>query len=384
MIDQIYIENRFAEIFNNPAKFIIRSPGRINVIGEHTDYHQGFVLPAAIDKNVYVAIRKNNSEKIRLYSESFSQHIEMSLQDINPSVQSWANYILGVVDEMQKLGHQLEGFDLYITGDVPLGAGLSSSAAVECATGFAINELFSLNISRIDLAKIGQQAEHHFAGVMCGIMDQFASLMSLPQSLLKLDCRSLDYEHIPLELGEYTFLLLNTNISHALDDSEYNNRRAQSEQGVEWIQELYPHVQSLRDTTPQMLKEIVLPKDKEIYTKCQYVVEENRRLLDSCEALKQKDLITLGLKMYGSHQGLSEQYKVSCDELDFLVGEAKMYPDVLGARMMGGGFGGCTINLIKEEFIPQFIDEVSQRYRRVFPLDITPIPVHIAGGTAPI
>lgn len=381
MINQAYIENRFTEIFKNPTKFIIRSPGRINVIGEHTDYHEGFVLPAAIDKSVYVGIRKNHSKQIRLYSESYSQYHEISLYKIRPSLQNWPNYILGVVSEMQMLGHRLEGFDLYITGDVPLGAGLSSSAAVACATGFAINQLFSLNISRIELAKIGQQAEHRFAGVMCGIMDQFASLLSRPKTLLKLDCRTLEYEHIPLDLGEYTFLLLNTNVSHALGDSEYNCRREQSEQGVKWIQELHPQVQSLRDITIQMLKEIVLPKDKDVYTKCQYVVEENSRLLDACNALKQKDLITLGLLMYGSHQGLSKQYKVSCDELDFLVDEAKMYPDVLGARMMGGGFGGCTINLIKEEFIPQFVDEVGQRYRSLFSQDITPIPVHISGGT---
>ncbi|HLR00723.1 MAG TPA: hypothetical protein VK102_10150, partial [Sphingobacterium sp.] len=271
---------------------------------------------------------------------------------------------------------------LYIDGDIPSGAGLSSSAAVECAVGWGLNELFSLELTREEVAKIGQKAEHTFAGVMCGIMDQFASVLGLEDSVLQLDCRSLEYNYFSLNLGEFTFLLLNTNVAHSLADSEYNSRREQTEKGVKWLQEKYPYLRTLRDANTRMLQEVVLPKNKNTFIKCNYVVKENARLLRACAALEAGDLDTLGKLIFESHTGLSAEYDVSCEELDFLVEQAKEYPSqVLGARMMGGGFGGCTINLVHQAFLAEFVEKTSARYYEKFGVGLTPISVNIDRGS---
>lgn len=366
----------------NEEPTIVRSPGRVNIIGEHTDYNNGFVLPAAIDKAIYVAVSPRNDETIKLYSGEFDEFFETSLKTLKPTDRFWPNYILGVADQLLKRGYSIKGFNLTIDGDVPIGSGLSSSAAVECATAFALNQIFKLGIDKKDLAFIGQKAEHTFAGVMCGIMDQFASVFGKKDHVIKLDCQSLDYEYVPLELEGYKILLLNTNVKHSLGSSEYNTRRAQCEQGVAWVKEHHREVNSLRDVTMEMLHQYVEPKDKLIYQRCKYVVEEKQRLLTGCEDLKKGDLEALGKKMFQTHDGLSKEYEVSCKELDFLVDAVRNNPDVVGARMMGGGFGGCTINIVKEEAIDALIDRLEEDYEKNMGLKLTAYIAQVENGTS--
>ncbi|MGZ3845014.1 MAG: galactokinase [Flavisolibacter sp.] len=361
---------------------IVRSPGRVNIIGEHTDYNNGFVLPAAIDKAVYVAVSPRSDDMIKLYSGEFDESFETSLKKLKPTDRGWPNYILGVVDQLIKRSFSITGFNLAIDGDVPIGSGLSSSAAVECATAFALNEVFELGIDKKDLAFIGQKAEHSFAGVMCGIMDQFASVFGKKDHVIKLDCQSLDYEYVPLVLEGYKILLLNTNVKHSLGSSEYNNRRSQCEQGVAWVKEHHPEVNSLRDVNMEMLHKYVQPRDEVIYRRCKYVVEEKERLLTGCEDLKRGDLRSLGKKMFQTHDGLSKEYEVSCEELDFLVDAVRDNPDVIGARMMGGGFGGCTINIVKEEAIDGLIDQLEDSYKDKMSKDLSAYIAQIENGTS--
>jgi galactokinase len=375
------LSTKFKELYS-AEPILFRSPGRVNIIGEHTDYNEGFVLPAAIDKAIYLAINKRGDEEIHLYAQDFQQTYQSTLSTVAPTDKGWPNYILGVVDQLQKRGYKLGGFNLVIDGDVPLGAGLSSSAAVECATAFALNTIFDLGADKMELVKAAQLAEHTFAGVMCGIMDQFASMFGKEGHVIKLDCRSLQYEYVPLDLKGYKILLLNTNVKHALSDSEYNTRRKQCEQGVAWIKEKYPQVNSLRDATMAMIDELVKPKDETIYLRCKYVVEEIERLLTGCEALKAGDIKALGEKMFRTHEGLSKEYEVSCKELDFLVDAVKGNPAVLGSRMMGGGFGGCTINLVKEEAIDELIQKLSVQYKAAMNLELSAYVAQIEDGSS--
>lgn len=375
------VEEGFFKIFCATPTIIVRSPGRVNIIGEHTDYNNGFVLPAAIDKAVYVAVKAREDEKIKLYSAAFDKSFETSINDLQPTKEGWPNYVLGVAAQLQKKGYPTRGFELALDGDVPIGSGLSSSAAVECATAFALNEVFELNISKMEMALMAQSAEHEFAGVKVGIMDMFASLFGKKDHVIKLDCRSMEYEYVPLELDGYRIVLLNTNVKHSLGDTGYNTRRAQCEKGVAWIKEHQPQVNSLRDATIEMLDKYVQPKDDVIYRRCKYVVEENRRLLAGCEDLKQGDIASLGEKMFETHDGLSSEYEVSCKELDFLVDEVRNNPDVLGARMMGGGFGGCTINIVKEDVVDELIEEISASYQKNMNKPLTAYVAQIEDGT---
>ena len=379
------IKTGLVEVFNekfggHPSLF--RSPGRVNIIGEHTDYNEGFVLPAAIDKGIYVAISERHDNKIHLYSHEFNEMYEGSIEGLSKSSQQWANYILGVVAQMVKNGYQPRGFNLAIDGNIPIGAGLSSSAAVECATAYALNDLFQLGIMKMDLVKMAQKAEHEYAGVMCGIMDQFASMHGKKDHVIRLDCRSLDYEYVPLQLQGYKIVLLNTNVKHSLADSEYNVRRVQCEQGVTLVKAKYPQVNSLRDVTLKMLEELVKEEDRLIYNRCKYVVEENQRLLQGCESLIQGDLEALGKQMFASHDGLSKEYEVSCKELDFLVDYARKEKEIIGARMMGGGFGGCTINLIKEDAVDRLVDEMKVSYQNAMNKELSPYIAVIDEGTS--
>ena len=375
------LREKFRSLFN-AEPLLVRSPGRVNIIGEHTDYNEGFVLPAAIDKAIYIAIEKRKDNEIHLYAKDYEQSHEVTLSTVAPTDKHWPNYILGVVDQFQKRGYQLGGFNLVIDGDVPLGAGLSSSAAVECATAFALNELFQLGIEKLEMVKAAQLAEHTFAKVMCGIMDQFASMFGKKDHVIKLDCRSLDYEYVPLELRGIKILLLNTNVKHSLSSSEYNTRRHQCEQGVDWVRDHHQQVKSLRDVTMQMLQQHVAPKDEVIFRRCKYVVEENLRLLEGCEDLRQGRIEALGKKMFRTHEGLSREYEVSCRELDFLVDYVKDYPAVLGSRMMGGGFGGCTINLVKEEAIDELVKKVSVDYKENMNLELSAYIAGIENGSS--
>ena len=361
---------------------IVRSPGRVNIIGEHTDYNAGFVLPAAIDKAAYVAIAKRADNKVCMYATAFHQDFETSLQDIKTTPMGWPNYILGVIDQIQKTGVELGGFNLLIDGDIPIGAGLSSSAALECATLFAITELFGLQFTKLQMAYMAQKAEHDFAGVNCGLMDMFASLFGKEGHVIKLDCRSLEYEYVPLDIKGYKILLLNTNVKHQLSSSEYNTRRIQCEQGITWIQAHEPLVLSLRDATIDMLDKYVLPNDALIYNRCKYVVEENTRLLSACDYLKTGNIKALGEKMFETHEGLKSLYEVSCTELDFLVDQVKGHTAVLGARMMGGGFGGCTINIVKEEAIEDLVASIMPVYEQQMQKPLSYYVASIEEGTS--
>ena len=308
--------------------------------------------------------------------------IQLTISTIAPLKHHWANYILGIVDQLKKINKNITGFNAVVDGDVPLGAGLSSSAAVECATVFALNELFELQIDKMQMVKLAQAAEHAFAGVKVGIMDMFASMFGKKDNVIKLDCRSLQYEYVPFHLEGIKIVLLNTNVKHSLASTEYNTRRKECEQGVEWIKENQPEVNSLRDATIEMLDAFVLPKDKLVYKRCRFIVEEIQRLLQACEDLKRDDISALGKKMFATHNGLSKDYEVSCKELDFLVDEVHNNTSVFGARMMGGGFGGCTINLVKEEAVEDLIKEISSTYQKEMNLPLTAYIVSIEDGTS--
>lgn len=367
--------------FVTEKTIIVRSPGRINLIGEHTDYNDGFVLPAAIDKAVYVTIEQVPGTKLFLHSVDFNESVEIELTAIKPVPGHWSTYILGVADQFLQKGKQVSGFKLNIYGDVPLGAGLSSSAAVECAVAFALNELLKAGFSRKELALMAQAAEHTYAGVKCGIMDQFASLFGKKDNVIRLDCRSLDYEYFPLELNEYVVVLFDTQVKHSLASSEYNVRREQCEAGVALIQQKYPQVKNLRDTTIEMIKECISPGDI-VYNRCKYVVEEIIRLQTGCGDLQRGDLMAFGQKMYATHHGLSKDYEVSCKELDYLVEYVKQSREVIGARMMGGGFGGCTINIIKKSSVKVLVSELTVAYLENMGKELKHYMVNIEDGTS--
>jgi galactokinase len=374
---------RFTELFGSSTEpLVVRSPGRVNLIGEHTDYNDGFVLPAAIDKAAWVAITRREDKKVSLFAQEFDQHFETSLTSLAPTTVHWPNYILGVADQLQKSGIEISGFNLLLAGDIPIGAGLSSSAAVECATLFALNELFDLHLTKAEMVHIAQHAEHEFAGVKCGVMDMFTSLFGKKDHVISLDCRNLFYEYVPLDLKGYKIVLLNTNVNHRLSASAYNTRRKECEQGVEWVKEHIEFVQALRDVTGNMLEQFVLPRDPLIYQRCRYVVDENHRLLQACRDLKRGDIESLGKRMFETHEGLSKKYEVSCAELDFLVDYVKGIPAVLGARMMGGGFGGCTINIIKEESVEELVDALGPAYKKATGLSLSYYIASVEDGTA--
>ena len=367
--------------FVTDKTIIVRSPGRINLIGEHTDYNDGFVLPAAIDKAVYVTIEQVPGTKLFLHSVDFNESVEIELTAIKPVPGHWSTYILGVADQFVQKAKQVSGFKLNIYGDVPLGAGLSSSAAVECAVAFALNKILNAGFSRKELALMAQAAEHTYAGVKCGIMDQFASLFDKKDNVIRLDCRSLDYEYFPLELNEYVVVLFDTQVKHSLASSEYNVRREQCEAGVALIQQKYPQVKNLRDTTIEMIKECISPGDI-VYNRCKYVVEEIIRLQTGCGDLQRGDLMAFGQKMYATHHGLSKYYEVSCKELDYLVDYVQQSRDVIGARMMGGGFGGCTINIIKKSSVEGLVSELTVAYLENMGKELKHYMVNIEDGTS--
>jgi galactokinase len=364
------VKDKFRRRFG-AEPLIVRSPGRVNVIGEHTDYNNGFVLPAAIDKAIYLGLSKRDDDNIVLYSEEFKQEHQTTVAGVAITDKQWPNYILGVVDQLNIRGYKISGFNLNIDGDVPVGAGLSSSAAVECATAFALNHCFNLGIDKMELALIGQKAEHTFAGVMCGIMDQFASVFGKAGHVIRLDCQSLDYQYEPIQMEGYKLLLLNTNVKHSLSSSAYNTRREECAEGVRLLQQAGEQVHSLRDANLTMVTKHLKDQNEVVYRRCKYIVEENQRLLTACEALEAGDLRTLGLNMYGSHEGLQHEYEVSCKELDFLVDAVRGNPAVIGARMTGGGFGGCTLNIVKDEAIDTLVADVGKRYREAIGLELT-------------
>lgn len=372
----------FKEQFGSAAQWIVRSPGRVNIIGEHTDYNKGFVLPAAIDKNAWLALSLRDDDRIHLYAADLKDSYGGSLSDLKPiEPMNWPNYILGVIAQFQKRNVVIKGLNAVLLSEVPIGAGLSSSAAIECATAYAINLMNNAGIERIELVKMAQKAEHEYAGVMCGIMDQFASMMGKADHAIRLDCDSLAYDYVPLKLDGVKIVLLNTNVKHSLASSEYNTRRQECERAVALIQEKYKHVSSLRDATVAMLDECVKAKDAVAYKRGRFIVEEIARLHEACKNLQNGDINALGKNMFATHDGLSKAYEVSCPELDWLVDAVRNNPAVLGSRMMGGGFGGCTINLVKEEAVEDLIKELSPAYEAAMNLKLTSYVAEIAAGT---
>ncbi len=361
-MDYSAICNQFVKRYGEEYS-LYASPGRVNLIGEHTDYNGGFVLPGAIDKVIVAAIRPNGTDTIRVYSYDMKETEEFALDE--KPIQSWAMYIYGVVNELLKAGKEVHGFDCVFGGDIPIGSGLSTSAALESTFVFALNDLYQLGLEKMEMAKIGQAAEHNSVGVRCGIMDQFASVFGEEGHVLRLDCRSLEYESLPFHPGHCRVVLLDTQVKHNLAASEYNIRRSECEEGVATIQKKYPKVQLLRDVTPEMLGEFKKKLKESTFRRCMYVIRENLRVLEAQEALKAGDYQKFGALMFASHEGLSKEYNVSCEESDFLVDVARQC-GVLGARMMGGGFGGCTINLLDESLYDEFIQKSISSYKERF------------------
>lgn len=355
------LANSFQSTFQEAPTLFICSPGRVNLIGEHTDYNEGFVLPAAIDKAIYLAVGPRTDNKLHFVAYDIQKTFTGSVDHIEPT-KSWADYILGVLQQLQQTGHTLRGLNGVFGGAIPMGAGLSSSAALENAVGFATNELFGLGLDRLALLRLSQKSENEFVGAKVGIMDMFASMMGRAGHVIKLDCRSLEYAYAPLQMDGIRIVLCDTRVKHSLVTSEYNTRRAECEAGVRYLQVFYPEIKSLRDVTMAMLDEHLKESNPHLYRRCGYVVRENQRVLDGVAALEADDIAAFGQLMYASHEGLSHEYEVSCPELDLLVSMARHQPGVLGARMMGGGFGGCTINLVREDALDAFTKEITSQY----------------------
>ncbi|MBC8033447.1 MAG: galactokinase [Chitinophagaceae bacterium] len=360
----ITIDQDFQQVFSRKP-LVVAAPGRVNLIGEHTDYNEGFVLPGAVNKQNYVAVAENGTNTINLRGNRFSGSFSFSLDGIKP-VKEWANYILGVIFHMQQRGLEVKGVDMMVDGDVPVGAGMSSSAALCCATGFALNELFGFGLTKMDLAYIGQKTEHVFVGLKSGIMDQFASLHGKAGHVIKLDCQSMEYEYIPFDFPDYKIVLVNSMVTHSLASSEYNVRRLQCEEGVSVLKKYYPEINTLRGIDSKKLLAHREELSEVVYNRCHFVTTENERLLQGCELLKKGDIKGFGVLMYQTHTGLSKEYEVSCKELDFLNGEARKYEAVAGSRMMGGGFGGCTINLVEASGVDHFTEGIKSAYHKEY------------------
>ncbi|KAA6339672.1 Galactokinase [termite gut metagenome] len=359
------VRSRFAKHFNGAVGSVYASPGRINLIGEHTDYNGGFVFPGAVDKGIIAEIKLNGTNNVRAYSIDKKDLVEFGLNEEDRPRTSWAKYIFGVCRELIKRGVKVKGFDTAFAGDVPLGAGMSSSAALESTYAFALNDLFEGNVDKFELARAGQATEHNYVGVNCGIMDQFASVFGKAGSLIRLDCRSLEYEYFPFNPQGYRLVLIDSAVKHELASSAYNARRQSCEAVVAVLQKKYPEVKYLRDATLDMLKEVKNSVSAEDYKRAEYVIAENQRVLDVCDALQKGDYETVGQKMYETHYGMSKLYEVSCEELDLLNDIAKE-SGVTGSRVMGGGFGGCTINLVKDELYDNFIAKAKEAFKAKF------------------
>ena len=390
------IRTQFSNHFNYNASLVVKSPGRINLIGEHIDYNHGFVLPAAIDKFIELAIGKRTDGAIHMVALDLGETIILPIHNLAPHATVWVNYIIGVVDQVfnnlatnennfAKIKEDFNGgFSICIQGNIPLGAGLSSSAAVECAVLFALNELYNLSLTRMQMALMAQSAEHKFAGVNCGIMDMFASLHGEKNKAILLDCDSLAFTYYPLALNDYSIVLFDTQIKHALASSEYNTRRLECEQGLKIIQEKYPTVKTFRDISLEQVEACLASNDvnrSKVYQRCKYVVEEIQRVQLAVQDLAKGDMQAFGKKMFETHKGLSKLYEVSCPELDFLVEATSHNENVLGARMMGGGFGGCTINIIKKSAVEEITKALTANYAKKMHKELAVYITSIEDGT---
>ena len=374
------VRSRFIEHFDGSTGSVYASPGRINLIGEHTDYNGGFVFPGAVQQGVIAELKPNGTRNVRAYSIDLKDYVEFSLDDEKGPNATHFRFIFGVCREMMKLGVPVEGFNTAFAGDVPLGAGMSSSAALESTYAFALNDMFGENkIDKFTLAKVGQATEHNYIGCNCGIMDQFASVFGKAGSLIRLDCRSLQYTYFPFDPKGYRLVLLNSQVKHDLASSAYNDRRKSCENVVAAIQKRHPEVELLRDATYDMLDEVRGEVSEEDALRAKYVIGEKYRVLEVCVALEEGDYEEVGKKMFETHHGLSKEYEVSCPELDFLNDVAKSC-GVTGSRIMGGGFGGCTINLVSDELYDNFIATAKKSYKEKFGKEPVVIDVVIGDG----
>lgn len=379
-----FVRSRFIKHFDGSTGEVFASPGRINLIGEHTDYNGGFVFPGAIDKGMMAEIKPNGTDKVRAYSIDLKDYIEFGLGPDDAPRTSWAKYIYGVCRELIERGVEVKGFNTAFAGDVPLGAGMSSSAALESTYAYALNEMFGGGkIDKFELAKIGQATEHKYVGVKCGIMDQFASVFGKKDHLIRLDCKTLEHKYFPFHPQGYRLVLLDSVVKHELASSAYNKRRESCENVVKAIQKRHPEVEFLRDASMAMLEEVKSEVSSEDYMRAEYVIEEVQRVLDVCYALERDDYETVGQKMYETHEGMSKLYEVSCEELDYLNDIAKEC-GVTGSRVMGGGFGGCTINLVKEELYELFIENAKKMFKERFGYEPKVYNVVISDGSRKI
>ncbi len=376
-VNQVFIDNF------KKKPMIVRSPGRVNLIGEHTDYNGGFVLPAATDKAAFLAVAPSNLETGKWISIDMKETIEVDFKEISPlQNHAWANYILGVIQQFENRGMKVQPFDCVMAGDIPIGSGMSSSAALESAVGYAINEINGFGIDKKTLAKLVQQAENEFIGVKCGIMDMFASIHGKENNVIRLNCETLDFEYFPLNLGDHKIVLFDTGVKHNLVESEYNLRRLQCEEGLAFFRKHFDDtIPNLSQVPLAWLQASKSQLNSKVYHRCQYVIEENQRILSACEDLQAGRLNDFGIKMTATHEGLRNLYGVSCSELDFLVDSVWHEKSVLGSRMMGGGFGGCTINLIKSDSIDELYNRLSVKYERKTGIKLKMYCVVTANGT---
>ena len=358
------VAEKFRTLFGEEGDFFT-SAGRINLIGEHTDYNGGFVFPGAVDKGILAEIKLNGTEKVCVFALDLDEYVEFVLNEEDAPSQSWARYVFGVCREVIKRGGKISGFNAVFAGDVPLGAGMSSSAALESTFAFALNYLFNLGIDKFELARIGQSTEHNYCGVKCGIMDQFASIFGKAGSLMRLDCKTMEYKYYPFHPEGYRLVLVDSVVKHELASSAYNKRRESCERAAAAIRANHPEVEFLRDAKLEWLEEVKDRISQEDYMRAEYVIDEVERVLDVCDALERDDYETVGQKMYETHYGMSRLYEVSCEELDFLNDIAREC-GVTGSRVMGGGFGGCTINLVKNELYDSFIARAKSAYKEKF------------------
>ncbi|WP_159799712.1 galactokinase [Flavobacterium sp. MK4S-17] len=372
----------FEGCFNAEPQHIFLSPGRINIIGEHVDYNDGFVLPAAINKYVCFAVSQNEGTQCSLVAKDLNDNYSFDLNDeLKPVDKMWVNYFLGVLHQLKQRGN-LKGFNIVFSSTIPMGSGLSSSAALECGFAYALNEIFELGLTKEEIALIGQKSEHTFVGVNCGIMDQFASVFGKKNCVIKLDCNTLDYEYHKADFKDYTLVLLDSKVKHTHLTSGYNVRRQEVEKGLAVIKENFPEVKTFRDCTEAQVEQVKQKLGDTIYRRCLFVVREIQRVLDAVDALEKSDFVKLGSLMLETHDGLSQNYEVSCEELDFLVDAVRNDKNVLGARMMGGGFGGCSINLVKKGTEDELIERVSREYKAKYHIALEAYKVKIAKGTS--
>jgi len=380
-MDANTIEQLFQERFGKKPSLMVRACGRINLIGEHTDYNDGFVLPAAIDKVLYYAIAENGTDMCNFYAADIQEDATAHLANLKTSDKSWFNFLQGIIQQFQLAGKTVRGVDVVFGGNLPIGAGVSSSAALECGIGWALNHLFDAGYSKPEMAQLAQRSSHQFVGIPSGIMDQFASLMGKDERFILLDCRTLDYRYIPASLKNYQILLLNSNVHHELSSSEYPVRVAECKAGVQYLQQFDANIKSLRDVTFEFLEQHKDGMDAKIYRRCKYVITENKRVLEACEYLENGNIEKLGTLLYETHTGLRDEYEVSCPEIDFLVDFAKDFGGVAGARIMGGGFGGCTINLVQKEKVDNFIEAAKTAYFEQFNIQSEHYLIDISDGT---